>query len=83
MNPNDFKAADELEMDTAAMREKLRQAFAQDGQNNLFRQVMRTLRDPVTPETERGHWRPHPLLLVSGVLLLAAAAIFLYMTFFE
>ncbi len=81
MTPNNLKAADEVEMDTVAMREKLRQAFAQDGQNNLLRQVMRKLRDPVKPETERGRWRPHPLLLVGGVLLLAAAAIFLYMTF--
>jgi hypothetical protein len=84
MNLDDFKATDELEYsDREAMRENLRRAFAQDGRNNLFRLVMRTLRDTVKPETERGRWRPHPLLLVGGVLLLAAAAIFLYMTFFE
>jgi hypothetical protein len=84
MNPNDLKASDELETtDADAMREKLRKAFAKGAHNNFFRQLMRTFRDPVTPETEHGRWRPHPLFLVGGVLLLAAAAIFLYMTFFD
>ena len=84
MNPNDLKASDELETTNAeAMRDKLRQAFAKGGHDNFFRQLMRTFRDPVKPETEGGRWRPHPLLLVGGVLLLAAAAIFLYMTFFD
>jgi len=63
------------------MRADLRQIFAKDDENNLFRQLLRRLRDPVQPEDKRGRWRPHPLLLLCGVLLLVAVAIFLYVTF--
>lgn len=80
MNLDDFRHSDEY-TDAEGVRENLRQAFAKGDEDKFFRQVLRRFRDPVKPEGERGRWRPHPLFLIGGVLLLAATAIFLYMTF--
>jgi hypothetical protein len=80
MNLDDFSQSDQY-TDAEAMRQDLRRIFAQGDENKFFRQVMRRFRDPIKPEAERGRWRLHPLLLIGGVLLLAAAAIFLYMTY--
>jgi hypothetical protein len=80
MNLDDFRNSDEY-IDAEDMRGAVRQAFAQGDENKFFRQMLRRFRDPVKPEGERGRWRLHPLLLIGGVLLLAAAAIFLYITF--
>ncbi len=80
----EVEPTDELQdSDVEAMRERLRQAYAQHPENNLFRQVKRKFRDPAKPEDVRGRWRPHPLLLLLGALTLAAIAIFLYWSFFQ
>ena len=78
----ELEPKDELQdSDVEVMRERLRQAYAQHPENNLFQQVKRKFRDPAKPEDASGRWRPHPLLLLLGGLTLAAIAIFLYVSF--
>lgn len=82
MSLDELDQANELEyMDVEAMRDQLRQAFRDGHASALTQDITRSFEDPVQPETKRGRWRPHPLLLIWGALLIAALAIFLFTTF--
>jgi hypothetical protein len=64
-------------VDPEAIMVRLRRATQEEG---LLLRLKRRFRDPGAPEDGRGRWRLHPLLLVLGLVFLAAAAVFIYMT---
>jgi hypothetical protein len=63
------------------MRNRLREACSPGAEDSLVRRIVRRLTDPIRPVTERGRWRPHPMLLLWGGTALLAAGIFFYWSF--
>jgi hypothetical protein len=70
-------------MDQSDMRKDLQQLYAQDPEARLMQIVWRSLADPVKPEDANGRFRPHPLLVLLGILGAFAATVSLYFTYFK
>lgn len=70
-------------MDQSDVREDLRQTYAQDPEARLLQIVSRSLADPVKPEAANGRFRPHPLLVLLGVIGAFVVGVFLYFTYFQ
>ena len=60
------------------MRERLRQFYAQDIEENLFASLLRRVEDPLKPRTEDGGFRLNPILLLLAVTLAFATGTFLF-----
>jgi hypothetical protein len=56
----------------------LEEAFKGDPEQSLIWQVTQKIKDPITPETDEGRLRIHPLLLALGLLFLIVVGMFLY-----
>jgi hypothetical protein len=60
------------------MRQALRKIYQQDGETNLHKALLHALADDLRPIDENGRWRPHTLMVLLAVLLIALVGIFLY-----
>jgi hypothetical protein len=65
------------------MRQRLREAFAQDPERSLLDRLKRKFLDPLQPEDEAGRPRIYSLWLILGLAALAAVGLFLYLGFFQ
>jgi hypothetical protein len=72
-----------LGMDQSDMRKELQQLYAHDPEARLLQILWRSLADPVKPEGANGRFRPHPLLVLLGILGAFAATVALYFTYFQ
>lgn len=63
------------------MRERLRQSYAQDSEENLSASLQRRVEDPLKPRTENGGFRLNPILLLLAAILVLAAGTFLSFSF--
>ena len=63
------------------MRERLREFYAQDIEENLFASLLRRVEDPLKPRTEDGGFRLNPILLLLAAVLAFAAGTFLFFSF--
>ena len=63
------------------MRERLRQFYAQDIEENLFASLLRRVEDPLKPRTEDGGFRLNPILFLLAAILVLAAGTFLSFSF--
>ena len=60
------------------MRQALRTVYQKDGETNLQKAFLHALADDLRPSGENGRWRPHTLIVLAAVLLIALLGIFLY-----
>jgi hypothetical protein len=65
------------------MHQNLRHLFEQDPEAQLLAGIRRHITDPVKPEDEDGRFRPHPILLLLGVIGALAMAVFLYFSYMQ
>ena len=63
------------------MQQNLRDLFEQDPEARVLAGIRRHFTDPVKSQDEDGRLRPHPILLLLGVIGSLAAAIFLYFSY--
>ena len=70
-----------LTIDQSDMRRELRQVYGRDPEARLLQVVVRSLADPVKPEDTTGRFRPHPLVMVLGILGIFAVCVCAYFTF--
>jgi hypothetical protein len=68
-------------IEISEMRENLRELFTQDEEARILTALWRYVADPVKPQDQNGRFRPHPLLLLLGVIVGTAVALFLYFTY--
>jgi len=66
---------------TDRMRERLRELYAQDVEENLCASLLRWVEDALTPRSKNGRFRPNPILLLLAADLALAAGTFLYFSF--
>jgi len=60
------------------MLELRRNSIATGAEPGCVEQLLRFFADPVEPQTKTGRWRPHPLLLLWGVIGLFGVGVFLF-----
>jgi hypothetical protein len=65
------------------MQQDLRYLFEQDPEARLLVGIRRHVTDPVKSQDEDGRFRPHPILLLLGVIGGLAAAVFLYFSYMQ
>ena len=65
------------------MQQNLRHLFEQDPEARILAGIRRHISDPVKPEDEDGRFRPHPILLLLGVIGALAMAVFLYFSYMQ
>jgi hypothetical protein len=54
------------------------EVYGQDREANLQKALFYVLRDDLKPVNDKGRWKANPLLVLGGLLLIAAMGIFLY-----
>ena len=52
--------------------------YGQHREANLQKALFHVLRDDLKPVNDKGRWKANPLLVLGGLLLIAAMGIFLY-----
>ena len=56
----------------------MRAVYRQDREADTQRALLHALQDDLKPVNAEGRWRPHPLLVTAGVLMLAGLAVVFY-----
>ncbi len=67
--------------ETSTMCESLRELFKQDPEARILARLRRYAADPVKPEDQDGRFRPHPVILLLGVIGGLATIVFLYFSY--
>lgn len=62
------------------VRAGLRALYAGDPEANLQKALLQVLADDTKPTSEKGRWRPSPLVVLFALLALSLVGIFLYFT---